>query len=211
MLRYSIDKCFLHCMKLIISTQMMHGLCGMANENSPSIIDDGYPPYRRSNNGFTKGKNIMLLDNRCVIPYNPSLFLKQTSHINVKHCNQSISIKYLFKYVNKGHEKVISTLKDCHPICINNKWLFFQMIYEPNVFLANHNSHSTTMLIAWFNAHKMHEEAKHLSYANFPKRFVYKENFKEWVSRKGSHSIGCHLYILPGKTSPLPTYIIKHR
>ncbi|XP_019166702.1 PREDICTED: uncharacterized protein LOC109162455 [Ipomoea nil] len=104
---------------------MMHGPCGKARLNSPCMVkgrcskhfpmrflecstfdDDGYPLYRRRENGRAITKNGIVLDNRYVVPHNRHLLLKYKAHINVEWCNQSRSIKYLFKYVNKGHDRV---------------------------------------------------------------------------------------------------------
>ena len=47
------------------------------------------------------------LDNRCVVPYNPYLTVKYNAHINVEIFTTVMAVKYLYKYVYKGPDRVI--------------------------------------------------------------------------------------------------------
>jgi hypothetical protein len=67
---------------------------------------NGYPIYRRKNTGFTLLVHGVELDNRWVVPHNVYLSTKYDAHINVKVCNNIRAVKYLFKYVYKGHDRV---------------------------------------------------------------------------------------------------------
>ena len=105
----------------IVAKFMMHGPCGTSNLNLPCMVDgrcskrfpkdfvnhtfagtDGYPNYRRRNDGKYVLKGNAQLDNRFVVPYNPYLMKKYNAHINVEICNSIKSCKYLYKYVYKG-------------------------------------------------------------------------------------------------------------
>ena len=45
------------------------------------------------------------LDNRWVVPYNPILLMRYNCHINVEICCSIKSVKYLYKYIYKGHDR----------------------------------------------------------------------------------------------------------
>ncbi|KAL8474510.1 hypothetical protein ACS0TY_030389 [Phlomoides rotata] len=52
--------------------------------------------------GVTVNKSDVDLENDFVVPYNPTLLCEYLAHINIEWCNKNKSIKYLFKYINKG-------------------------------------------------------------------------------------------------------------
>ncbi len=103
----------------------MHGPCGVAFPNAPcmekgkckkqyprkfqseTMTDvNGYPIYRRRDMGHTVVVHGIELDNRWVVSHNVYLSTKYDAHINVEVCNNIRAVKYLFKYVYKGHDRV---------------------------------------------------------------------------------------------------------
>ncbi|KAI5429927.1 hypothetical protein KIW84_034492 [Lathyrus oleraceus] len=67
---------------------------------------DSYPEYRRRFDESVSLGRDRSVDNRWVVPYNPWLLLKYDCHINVEICSSIKSIKYLYKYVYKGSDRV---------------------------------------------------------------------------------------------------------
>ncbi len=110
---------------------MMHGPCGAMFPNAPCMEDGkckkqyprkfqsemvtdvhGYPIYRCKDTGRTILVHDVELDNCWVVPHNVYLSTKYNAHINVEVCNNIRAVKYVFKYVYKGHDRVTVEISD---------------------------------------------------------------------------------------------------
>jgi hypothetical protein len=130
---------------LTVTSCMLHGPCGHLNPNAPCMVEDnkgykvcskgfpksfcqstqqnedGYPEYRRRDNGIVFKKTVknpithkseeISVDNRWVVPYNPHLTAKYNCHINVEVCSSVQAVKYLYKYIYKGPDKAQTTFE----------------------------------------------------------------------------------------------------
>ena len=67
------------------------------------------------------------IDNKWVVPYHPFFSLKYGAHINVEVVNSVEEIKYLYKYVTKGHDKVTSLSR-----MMQDKMFLFMMKSKPS-------------------------------------------------------------------------------
>ncbi|KAL0319969.1 UNVERIFIED_CONTAM: hypothetical protein Sradi_5258400 [Sesamum radiatum] len=68
--------------------------------------------HEKRDNKRTATKNGIEVDNRWVVPHNIDLIVKYQAHINIEWCNQGRSIKYLFKYVNKGKDRATFVIEE---------------------------------------------------------------------------------------------------
>ncbi|XP_022003860.1 uncharacterized protein LOC110901335 [Helianthus annuus] len=50
------------------------------------------------------------MDDASVVPYNKDLLLRFMAHFNVEYCGWSMLIKYLFKYISKGVDRIRFTI-----------------------------------------------------------------------------------------------------
>ncbi|XP_044578930.1 uncharacterized protein LOC123261402 [Cotesia glomerata] len=105
----------------IVKKNMLHSPCGdwclidgicskkypKSFRNETTMDADGYPYYRRRDKGIRFTRNSSVFDNRHVVPYNPELLKAFNRHINVEVVCSITVVKYLFKYVYKGHDKAV--------------------------------------------------------------------------------------------------------
>ncbi|KAK9733232.1 hypothetical protein RND81_04G053500 [Saponaria officinalis] len=216
---------------------MMHGPCGSANKNSPCMVGskcskhfskkytlrttvdaEGYPLYKRRDNGAFVEKNGVHLDNGYVVPYNPKLLLKYRAHINIERCNQSRSIKYLFKYINKGFDRVtVQSMQRCssgqNPDKIDEIQQYYDCQYispcEAVWRIFGFEIHYRTPPVQRLNFHLPGEQsvvyndddqldARELTYSEFPSKFVWIEKTRRWKPRDNGFAIGRVYHSSPG-------------
>ncbi|XP_078440862.1 uncharacterized protein LOC144710894 [Wolffia australiana] len=74
--------------------------------SSTQVNNDGYPLYQHRNNGRIVQKGSHLINNRWVVAYNKYLCKVLNCHINVEICSSIQSVKYMYKYVYTGHDRI---------------------------------------------------------------------------------------------------------
>ncbi|KAI3695310.1 hypothetical protein L1987_78305 [Smallanthus sonchifolius] len=203
--------------------------------NDTCIDTNGFPIYRRRDDGSYVEKSGVKLDNRSVVPYNKVLLRRYQAHINVEWCNQVGSIKYLFKYINKGPDRAtlsvvennnednneqtvdeINEYYDCRYVsACEASWRIFsydvhyrtpsvmrlpfhlpgqqQVVYgayDDIDNILNKPYVASSMFLSWMMCNKKYEEARELTYVEFPTKFVYKVPNRCWEPRKKGFSIG---------------------
>ena len=84
------------------------------NRWDDEIGTDDEQKHKFQKNTFIKKKaknKKEVFDNSRVVPHNIFLLMKYRCHMNVEVCNSISAVKYLYKYVYKGHDKVMYGLK----------------------------------------------------------------------------------------------------
>jgi hypothetical protein len=116
----------------MVMKHMMHGPCGTLNPSYLCMVGrgscknryphpfceatsqgkDSYLIYRRRNDSRMLKVRGHYLDNQWVVPYNPCLLRTFNCHINVEAYESIKSVKYLFKYIYKGHDRASVVMRE---------------------------------------------------------------------------------------------------
>nr|GEU54553.1 hypothetical protein [Tanacetum cinerariifolium] len=138
------------------------------------------------------------LHNGFVISYNDTLLKRYQCHINVEWCNHTRSIKYLFKYINKGPDRVsahlyepvtttddqqiqkpvddIKAYYDCRYLsACEATWRRAISLYDKNFDLEtvlHKPSDGHSMFEAWMKMNELYPLARELTYDEFPTKML---------------------------------------
>jgi hypothetical protein len=126
----------------LVKSVRVHTLCKNKhnNPNSPCIVNDkcsknfpkpfqdqrvvttdSYGRLHRQDTGkkfkIGRGDSEREVDNSWVVPYCPWLLWKYCCHINVEFIASIKAIKYIYKYVYKGHDRTTMQVGTCDDEC----------------------------------------------------------------------------------------------
>ena len=109
-----------------ILKHMMHDPYGVLKKNNTCMQDgkcknkysrpsysetvqgkNSYLIYRKRNNNHQVLVHNAILDYCWVVPYNSYLLMRYDYHINVEICSTIKVVKYLYKYICKGHDRIV--------------------------------------------------------------------------------------------------------
>ncbi|RCV25517.1 hypothetical protein SETIT_5G173100v2 [Setaria italica] len=224
----------------MVTKHMMHGPCGTLNPlcpctrgctscknryprpfcDSTSQGKDSYPIYRRRDDGRKEIIRGHILDNQWVIPYNPCLLRTFNCHINVEACSSIKSVKYLFKYIYKGHDRASVAVREVgkkddkgnvdeitqyreariygFDLSKNHPPVQQLQLHLPDMHMVTYHKRDKiervvkrpgadeSMLIAYFDYNRLHEEALGILYRDFPEHYTWESNGKFWKPRKNA-------------------------
>ncbi|XP_076903094.1 uncharacterized protein LOC143558053 [Bidens hawaiensis] len=167
----------------LVSDHMMHGPCGVSHPICSCMVDNSF-----SKNFPKKLQNETSIDSNGFPVYR----IRDLGNVVVKSGG---SIKYLFKYINKGPDRATISLVQNNAVTR----LPFHLPGQQTVVFAddddvedvlNKPTIGSSRFTAWMECNKKCDIAQTLTYAEFPTKFVWKQQERVWALRKLGFSIG---------------------
>ncbi|KAG0574270.1 hypothetical protein KC19_VG249600 [Ceratodon purpureus] len=204
-------------------------------QDQTAMDQDGYPLYRRRNDGRSFEKHGFFFNNSHVVPYNPDLTRKYDCHINIEVCASVHAVKYIHKYIYKGHDRAtlrigeeqdeIKQYLDARYIGASEavrRLLKMTMHDEdPNVVrlhlhlpgmhrvifntredpltVLNRGQVQRTRLTEFLRMCATDENARRLTYQEFPQHYVWKQQESTWKIRERGFAIGRLYFARPAE------------
>ncbi|XP_020972806.1 uncharacterized protein LOC107632510 [Arachis ipaensis] len=185
-----------HTQPKLYSPCMVNGKCSkfypMPFHEKTAIDSAGFPKYKRSDNGRSTSKRNVDLDNRFIVPYNAKLLLKYGCHINVEYTCQTSAIKYLFKYVHKGNDRVTASFFRSHDsadsvVTVDEIQNYYDCRY---ISACEASWRLFGFEIQFKEANKDFDLARTLTYTEMPSFFVWDKQGHMWRPRKQGNVSG---------------------
>ncbi|KAI8532731.1 hypothetical protein RHMOL_Rhmol11G0236300 [Rhododendron molle] len=193
-----------------VKSCMVHGPCGVRNPHATcmengkctkryprafsettTMDENGYPIYRRRNDGkvyIVRGQEV---DNRDVVPYNPHLSKMFNCHINVEVCAGMRCVKYIHKYIYKGHDRATMVLGSVNEI---KQYLDGRESLEDIIARAAIEKSTLTGFFSWYASNP---DSTPYTYQEFPQYFVWDKKNNVWTPRKSGYAIGRMYFASP--------------
>ncbi|KAG5521131.1 hypothetical protein RHGRI_033625 [Rhododendron griersonianum] len=112
-------------------------------------------------------------------------------HINVEVCSTIKAVKYLYKYIYKGHDKVIYrlvTTPEDENVDEIRQFHDARGISPPEAMWRIYRTMLTQFF--WMNANHPKAKQQKLLYLNFPEEYVWDTKTRTWHERKDREVIG---------------------
>ncbi|XP_024172022.1 uncharacterized protein LOC112178034 [Rosa chinensis] len=178
----------------LVLKHMIHGLCGTLNQQSSCMKNgrcnksypksfanftvqgnNAYPIYRRRASRLPvplRRSGDTMADNSWVVPYNPWLLLRYDCHINVEICGSIKSVKYLYKYVYKGPDRVAVQVQSDPEFDEIRQFVDARFDANETVEDSLADEHAQkSMLTEYFTMNRMDSKARRYLYQEFPQYY----------------------------------------
>ncbi|XP_076910528.1 uncharacterized protein LOC143568203 [Bidens hawaiensis] len=198
----------------LVSDHMIHGPCGdanpkctcMVNKRCSKIFNDettvdsnGFPVYKRRDNGQYVVKSDIMMDNRTG-PDRATISLVQNNNGD----NQDPNVDEIKAFYDCRYDSACEAAWRIFAFGVHYRLpsvmrLAFhlpgeqQVIYGANEDIEdilNKTTNASSMFTGWFECNKKYDLAKTLTYAEFPTKYVWKKQGRKWEPRQRGFAIG---------------------